>query len=773
MQRQEITGLSSKEAASLLARWGPNSIPEKQLSLIARLGQSLWQPVSWMLEATIVLEVALGEHLEAVIVALLLLFNSVLSVLQEARSENALALLKQRLSLRANVLRDNVWKRLSAAEIVPGDTVSLSLGEIVPADLEILHGDIQLDQSMLTGESATVSIGSGSHAYAGAFVRRGEALGRVIATGPCTYFGRAADLVRIAHAESSEQKAVLAVVRNITVVNGGILAAMTGYAHIIGLPTESVIKLVLTAILASIPVALPATFTLAAALAAQVLVRCGILLTHLQGVHEAASVDTLCSDKTGTLTRNELSVTDVVPLPGRLRSDVLRLAVMASSEDRGDPVDAAIWEAAQAGDLQHKMYRRLSFVPFDPAIKQASADVETCDGRRLRIVKGAYAAIAARARPEPLLSDAAEALQKKGERVLAVAAGEENTLEVVGLIGLGDPPRNDAKTLISELRQLGVRTIMVTGDAPVTVRAVAAEVGLEGPLVAGEGVHDGLRPEDVAVVAGVLPEHKYRLVQSFQRQGHIVGMCGDGVNDAPALRQAQFGVAVSTATDVAKSAASLVLTVPGLTGIVEAIQEGRRVHRRVLSYALNALVKKIEMVPLLALGLVITGHAVLTPILMILLLVAGDFLTMALTTDSAQISRNPARWSVNRITVTALVLGIAKLAFTLGIILAGSRIFSFGVVKLQTLTYLTLALGNQAVVYVVREAGPLWSAPPGRWLIISSAIDGILAIAIAMSGVLSPSLSILTIVTVAIATIGLSFFLDRIKLLLARQLTID
>lgn len=314
---------------------------------------------------------------------------------------------------------------------------------------------------------------------------------------------------------------------------------------------------------------------------------------------------------------------------------------------------------------------------------------------------------------------------------------------------------------------------MVTGDAPATAGAIAAEVGLNGPLIVGADVYDGLRPEDVAVVAGVLPEHKYRLVQSFQRQGHIVGMCGDGVNDAPALRQAQFGVAVSTATDVAKSAASLVLTVPGLTEIIEAIQEGRRVHRRVLSYALNALVKKIEMVPLLALGLVITGHAVLTPILMILLLVAGDFLTMALTTDSAQISRHPARWNVNRITVTALVLGIAKLGFTLSIILVGSRIFAFGFEKLQTLTYLTLALGSQAVVYVVRERGPLWSSEPSRWLFISSAIDGILAITIAVSGSLSPSLSLLTIATVALTTIVFSLFLDRIKLLLARQLTID
>ncbi len=770
---RSTSGLSSGDAAALLAKWGRNAIPEDRVSLAARLMRSLWQPVPWMLETTIVLEIALGEHLEAAIIAMLLIFNSVLGLVQEARSGKALELLKQRLAPTANVRRDGAWKALPAANIVPGDIVNLALGGIVPADATILEGDVLLDQSMLTGESAAVEASPGSLAYAGALVRRGAAVARVTATGKSTYFGRTAELVSIAHSESSEQKAVLAVVRNITVVNGGILAVMTGYSHVIGLPTESVIKLVLTAILASIPVALPATFTLAAAMAAQVLARRGVLLTHLAAVHEAASVDTLCSDKTGTLTRNELAVADVVPAPGRDRAHVLQLAALASSESGGDPVDTAIHAAAPKATVADEEFQRLSFTPFDPGSKQASAVVQMAGGGRLEVIKGAYEAVARRAAVAAGMGASAEVLQSKGQRVLAVAAGEGKALQIVGLIGLGDPPREDAGALISELGDLGVRTVMVTGDAPRTARAVARAVGLDGPLITGEDVRDSLGPDEIAVVAGVLPEHKYRLVQAFQRQGHVVGMCGDGANDAPALRQAQFGVAVSTATDIAKSAASVVLTEPGLGGIVTAIREGRRVHRRVLSYALNAITKKIELVPLLAVGLLLTGQPVLTPILMIVLLVAGDFLTMALTTDEARASPRPARWNVTRITATALVLGLVKLAFTFGVILAGWKAFGLGVDKLQTLVFLTLVLGSQAVVYVVRERGPMWTSMPSRWLLAATAADVGLAVFITTTGLISPALPVGTVAAVSLTAIGLALALDRIKITLARIAPLD
>jgi H+-transporting ATPase len=723
-----------------------------------------------MLEATIVLQLVMGEHLEALIIALLLAFNSILSLAQEGRSEKALELLKQRLAPSALALRDGAWTVLPAAEIVPGDIVKLSLGGIVPADTVLLEGAVLLDQSMLTGESAAVEASAGSKAFAGALVRRGEALAQVTATGARTFYGRAAGLVQIAHAESSEQKAVLGLVRNITVINGGILAAITGYAYALGLPAGSLIQLVLTAILASIPVALPATFTLAAALAAQVLARKGVLLTRLAAVHEAASVDTLCSDKTGTLTRNELDVAAAVPAADLDRKELLRLAAAASSEASGDPVDAAIRAAAVREDAVDGRYLRVSFTPFDPALKQARAVVETPDHRRFPAAKGAFDTIARERDTPSQLRLAAESLEEDGHRVLGVAVGDPPSGRVVGLLGLRDPPREDAGELITQLSQLGVRTVMVTGDAPRTARAIAAEVGLAGPVITGEAIGDDIRSQDIGVVAGVLPEQKFRLVRALQRQGHIVGMCGDGANDAPALRQAQFGVAVASATDIAKSAAAVVLTVSGLAGIVEAIREGRRVHQRVTTYALNAITKKIELVPLLALGLLITGQPVLTPLLMILLLVAGDFLTMALTADHVRGAPRPVGWDEREMTVAALLMGLVKLGFTTSVIGIGRHVFDLDIATLQTLAFVALVFGGQAVVYVVRERSWLWSSPPSTWLLLASAVDVGLAAALAGSGMLMKPLPVPGLMAVALAATAFALVLDILKVRLMRKL---
>ena len=762
-------GLSSAEAAALLQRWGANTVAEQRETLLRRVVASLWQPVPWLLEATIVLELVMGQYLEALIIALLLAFNSILTVVQEHRSGKALDLLKQRLAPSASVRRDARWTQVPAAGLVPGDIVRLALGGIVPADVVLIDGAVLLDQSVLTGESVAVDAHAGDKGYAGALVRRGEALARVTATGARTYFGKTAELVRIAHAQSSEQKAVLRVVRNITAINGVILAAISGYAHLLGLPTGSLLQLIVTAVLASIPVALPATFSLAAALAAQVLARRGVLLTHLEGVHEAASVDTLCADKTGTLTRNELAVVSVLGTSQTDRAEVLRLAAVASSEGGGDPVDDAVRAAAVREGAVDRRYERTSFTPFDPALKRSSATVVVPGRTAMIVMKGAFDSLASASATPQSLREEAEKLERDGQRVLAVVcAPAGQPAAVVGLVGLADPPREDSAPLIRELAGLGVRTIMVTGDAPATARAIAGEVGLSGPLLTGEGVRDGLTPTSVAVVAGVLPEHKYRLVQAFQRQGHVVGMCGDGANDAPALRQAQFGVAVSTATDIAKSAASVVLTEPGLRGIVEVIGEGRRVHQRVVTYALNAITKKIELVPLLALGLIVTGQPILTPLLMILLLVAGDFLTMALTTDRAQPSPRPAAWHLDRLTRTAIVLGVVTLAFTAASIAVGKEVLGYPTGTLQTLTYVTVAFVSQAVLYAVRVPGWLWESSPSPWLLLATLVDVGFAAALAVTGTLMSPLPAGVVLALALATALFALVLTAVKLVLFR-----
>ena len=759
-----LAGLSSQEAARRLAQIGPNAVVEKRVSLLARVARRFWEPVPWMLEAAIILQLAIGERVEALIIALLLVFNVALGVFQEGRANAALAALKSKLALKALVKRDDKWIDAAAADLVPGDVVKLSLGGIVPADLRILDGSVLLDQSMLTGESVPAEIGSEKTAFAGALVRRGAATAVVSATGERTYFGKTAELVRIAHAESGEQKAVLGVVRNLAIFNGAVVVLLVAYAHALAMRVDQVIPLVLTALLASIPVALPATFTLAAALGAQALTRRGVLLTRLSALHEAATVAVLCSDKTGTLTANELQVTAVRPLRDRLgEGGVLALAALASSDAGQDPVDAAIRASAREKPSPRPAMTLIRFTPFDPAAKTAEALVADQAGNEERIVKGAPAAVAALASLDAPAMAELDALTREGYRVLAVAAGPFAAMTPVGLIGLSDPPRPDSKPLLAELLAMGVHTVMVTGDAPATAATVAAGIGLEGAVCPPGAIPDSVAPEDFAVYAGVFPEDKFRLVKAFQRKGHTVGMCGDGANDAPALRQAEMGIAVSTATDVAKSAASMVLTEPGLEGIVTAIKEGRTAFQRILTYTLNALVKKFELVLFLGAGLVMTGHAVLTPMLMALLLITGDFITMSLTTDRATPSPMPDTWHVRNITIAAGILGLFGLIFAVGVLAVGKYRLGLDAGGLQTLAFVTLVFIGQATVYVVRERRHMWHSRPGGWLVLSSCLDIGIASSLALTGTLMAPLPARIVAAALAGAILFSLALDLVK----------
>ena len=597
------SGLSSAEAARRLLNFGPNRVVEERVQPLARVMAHFWAPVPWMLEATIALQVTIGERLEALMIATLLLLNVGLGVFQENRANAALALLKQRLVLKVRVKRDGAWVEAPAADLVPGDIVQASLS-VVPADLRIIAGTVLLDQSMLTGESIPAEAEPGKIAYAGALVRRGEATAEVVATGARTYFGRAAELVRIAHVESSEQQAVLGVVRNLTIVNFAIVIGMVAYAHAIGMSTTRIIPLVLTALLSAVPVALPATFTLAATLGAKALALKGVLLTRLSALHEAAMIDVLCADKTGTLTANELIVSAVLPVKeGWSEEDVLAVAALASSTDGQDPIDAAIRSTAQRQNASHRRLEVLRFTPFDPAVKMAEAVAINGDGGKIHVIKGAPAVVGTIAPMNPETAAKVEVLSAAGSRTLGVACGPPGSPVFIGLIAFGDPPRADSRALLAELEALGVRTVMVTGDAAATAATVARAVGLEGPVCPGK-IPETVGPDEFAVYAGVFPEEKFRLVKAFQQCGHAVGMCGDGANDAPALRQAQMGIAVSTATDVAKAAAGIVLTQPGLGGIVTSIKEGRTAFQRVLTYTLSILVNKCATLVVLGAGLV-------------------------------------------------------------------------------------------------------------------------------------------------------------------------
>ena len=764
-------GLTSDEARLRLQKFGPNAMPDTSVHPFRMALEKFWAPVPWMLEAAIVLEIALGKYVEAAIIALLLVFNAALGLLQESRAQATLAALKSRLALNASVRRDGAWKTLPAAELVPGDLVKLSLGAVVAADVHLTGGEVLLDQSMLTGESVPIEAGAGAQTYAGALVRRGEAEAEVTATGIRTKFGRTAELVRTAHVVSSQQKAVLRVVRNLAAFNGVIIVLLVAYAAFLKMPLAEIVPLILTAVLASIPVALPATFTLAAALGARALAKEGILPTRLSAVDEAATMNVLCSDKTGTLTQNELRVTTVHAMPGFDEAHVLALAALASSDGGQDPVDGAIRSAAADKPVPDAP-RLIKFVPFDPATKMSEASVDGAGGNPNRIVKGACAAVAALAPASPDATSASQELEAKGFRVLAVASGPPDAMQLAGLIALSDPPRKDSSALISELHGLGVRTVMVTGDAPATAAIVAKAVGLDGAVSPPGAIPDEIQPEQFAVFAGVLPEDKFKLVKSFQKGGHTIGMCGDGANDAPALRQAQIGIAVSTATDVAKSAAGMVLTEPGLAGIVAAVKEGRITYQRIMTYTLNSIIKKIVTVLFLVGGLIMTGEAILTPLLMVIVMIAGDFLAMSLTTDNVRPSPMPNSWNIGRLTIAGIVMGVCLLSFCCGALAIGKFHMGLALGPLRTLAFTSLVFGSQAVIYAIRQRRHLWGSRPSIWVVVSSATDILIAATLAVRGIAMTPLPLLTVVETLAAAAAFAVVLDLVKLPLFARLEI-
>ncbi|HEY1933631.1 MAG TPA: HAD-IC family P-type ATPase [Acetobacteraceae bacterium] len=738
-------GLSTAEARRLLAVLGPNAMPDDDASLWRMAIGKFWAPVPWMLELAVVLQLALGEYVQGAVIAVLLVFNGMLGLLQESRAQATLDALKKRLALTASVRRDGTWQTVGAAELVPGDVAKLSLGHVVAADMRLIEGDVLLDQSMLTGESLPIEGSVGQQTYAGALVRRGEAVAVVTATGVRTKFGRTAELVRNARVPSSQQQAVLRVVRNLAVFNAGIVVLQAAYASWIGMSVTEIVPLLLTAILAAIPVALPATFTLASAITARALAQQGVLPTRLSAVDEAATMDVLCADKTGTLTRNELAVSDVRPVGDCDTARVLALAALASSEGGQDPVDMAIRTAADGRAATSLKLTR--FVPFDPALKMSEAEAQDSDGARWRIVKGACVVVFRMAEADPRDAAAADALAAQGNRVLAVAAGPEGAIRLAGLIALSDPPRPESAALISQLRAMGVRTVMLTGDAPTTAATVAAAVGIDRSSVS----------------AGTLPEDKYRIVQQWQQQGHTVGMCGDGANDAPALRQAQIGIAVSTATDVAKSAAGIVLTEPGLGGIVAAVHAGRVTFQRILTYLLRSMTRKLDQMLFLTIGLVMTGHAVLTPMLMVVLMTTGDFLAMSASTDNVRPSPRPNAWRIDNVTLAGSVLASCNLAFCSSVLAIGTFWLRLGTGSLQTLAAVTLVFSGQAVMYTVRERERIWSSRPSTWLMASSVIDVSIIAGLATFGILMTALPMPLVLTVLAAAVIFAFLLDSVK----------
>ena len=756
------TGLTSAEAQKRLAEFGPNAVEEKKQHTWLLFLHKFWAPVPWMLEVTLVLEGILGKWPEAIIIALLLLFNAVLGFSQERKAQGALTLLKQKLRITARACRDGQWCSLPAADLVPGDMVHVRVGDIVPADLTLSDGQILIDQSALTGESMPVDRSAGTDIYSASIVRRGEASGTVTATGTKSYFGKTAELVRGAGSKSHLEALVLSIVRYLIIMDGFLVVAILAYATWTGMPLKEIIPFALILLVASVPVALPATFTLATAMASLNLAHRGVLVTRLAAIEEAAAMSDLCSDKTGTLTQNRLTLQALTSWEGVGDPELLSMASIASDAATQDPIDMAIIDAAKAQDATH--YERASFVPFDPSNKRSEATFSR-EGVSWRVMKGAPQIIAPLAEGSVDWSAATESLAKRGARVLAVIAGPEGHLRFMGLVGLADPIRPDALNVLEKLHDLGITVRMVTGDSTATAETVATELGIQGKVCDRSDIH-----EDCAVYAGVFPEDKFHLVQGLQKQGKVVGMTGDGVNDAPALKQAEVGVAVESATDVAKAAASLVLTTPGLAGVADAVETGRRVYQRMLTYTLNKIVKVFQVALFLSLGLLIFHNFVVTPLLVLLLLFANDFVTMSLASDRVRSSPKPDRWNVRTLAFSSLVVAGAWLVYIFAVYLIGHAM-QLSYPTLQTLDFLGLVFSGLANVILVRERGHLWASRPGNFLLWASMADIVVVSLLARMGWLMSPLPLSITAILLGATALYTLLLDQIKVPLLRHLT--
>ena len=753
-------GLTEAEAAERLARFGPNALGTERRHLLRKLVSKLTGPVPYLLEAAIVLELAAGKVTEAIIVGALVVFNGVLSFVQEGRAANALSLLRSRLAVRARVRRDGRWEVIDAERLVPGDVVHVRVGDIVPADLAVSSGSVSVDQSVLTGESADVEVTAGGACYSGSIVHRGEATGEVTATGSRTYFGHTAQLVRTAKTATHLEETIFKIVWALLALDGALVVAIIAYGIATHLAASELLPFVLILVVATVPVALPATFTLATSVGALELVRAGVLVTHLSAIEEAAAMDLLCTDKTGTITENRLSVVALHPFGGHTDAEVLSLAAAASDEATQDPIDLAVLQAA--GDAPAPGARR-DFVPFDPSTKRSEATLEV-GGRQVRVMKGTPAVVAALAHtPPPDLTGAVTALASGGARVLAVAAGAEQ-LEVIGLLALGDPVRADSAALVKHLGDLGVRVVMVTGDAAPTALAVAREVGIGERVGSVEDLRARKSAEiDFDLVAGVLPEDKLSLVERGQRSGHVMGMTGDGVNDAPALKRAEVGIAVSSATDVAKGAASLVLTDEGLSNVVAAVETGRRVYQRMLTYTLNKIAKTFQVSLFLGLGLLATGAFVTTPRLVLLLLFANDFVTMSLATDRVGFSSRPDRWQVPALSLAALAVAVPWLAFAFGTFLVGRHVLGLDLSATQTLVFVMLVATGQATIYLVRERRHLWASRPSWWMLGATVADLAVVTVFAARGILMAAVPLVDVGVLLAAVVAATAVLDLAK----------
>ena len=745
------TGLTGAEVDVRRKAHGYNEVAEKKEHPVLRFLAKFWGLSAWMLELIMVLSAVLHKYSDLTVVSALLIVNAVLSFAQERRAAGVVETLRKRLQVSARVRRDAKWQVIPARELVPGDIIRVRPGDIIPADTKLLSGELSVDQSALTGESKDASKAPGDVLSSGSIVRRGEGNGVVMLTGAQTYFGRTTELVQKARPKLHIEEVVAKVVRWLFVIVGSLLSVVAVLSLMRGTPLIEMVSLLLVLLMSAVPVALPVMFTVSMAVGSAELAKRGVLVTRLSAAEDAATMDVLCVDKTGTITMNQLAVTGLIPLGQSKDSDVLFAGALASEEANQDPIDTAFLTAARERHIFDGLpaVKPVSFKPFDAKNRRTEAIVEQ-NGQRFQVMKGAVRTIAETCGLKPPEIDALEARISesagKGYRTLAIARGPETGIPgLVGLVTLYDPPRPDAKQLITELRGLGVAVKMLTGDALPVAREIAQGVGLPNILRVADLKASSAKAwnEAVDLLAGadgfaeVYPEDKYIVVQHLQAGGHVTGMTGDGINDAPALRQAEVGIAVSSATDVAKGAASVVLTEPELTNILALVEQGRTIYQRVLTWVVNKISRTILKAAFVSIAFVFTGKFVVSAFAMLLLTFMTDFAKVALATDHVRPSKKPETWNIGGFVVVAAVLGVAMVAESLLLLSIGWTRFGLATHDnaLYTFSFLTLLYLAVFSIVSARERRWFWSTMPSKILMAALAADALTGSILTMVGI--------------------------------------
>ncbi len=741
-------GLTSTEAENRLKIYGSNEVPEKKQSSLLKFLSNFWGPIPWMIEIAAILSFFIQHWDDFFVILLMLMINAVVRFWEEYKADNAVELLKEKLALHAKVMRDNKWLDVEAKFLVPGDVIRIKLGDIIPADIKLFEGQfLNLDESALTGESLPVNKGKSDVAYEGAIVKKGEMNGIVIGTGVNTFFGKTTSLVSEAKTRSHFQKAVVKIGNYLIILAVSLVVLVFIVGILRGQDFFELLQFALVLVIAAIPVALPAVLMVSMAVGAADLAKKKAIAKRLLSIEELASMDILCSDKTGTITENKISIGEIVPFENYTPEEVILYGVLASREEDKDPIDDAFFSKFKEFNGDASGYKLLSFTPFDPVIKRTEAMVEK-DGAIIDVSKGAIQTILGLISNKDHVAQRVEEKGKlfasQGYRALGVAKkGSDNEWHYVGLIALFDPPRQDSAEVINTAKSMCVDVKMVTGDHVAIAKEMALKLGMGTEFVTATTLLENSEQECVKLAecangfAEVYPEHKYKIVEDLQNKGHVIGMTGDGVNDAPALKKADVGIAVSNATDVAKSAADIVLTEPGLSVIIGATVESRRIFERMKSYATYRIAETVRVLIFLVLAILLFNFYPITAIMIVILALLNDLPIMTIAFDNANPSPFPARWKMRNVLIAATELGVIGVFFSFLIFVIGRNILLLDLATLQTLIFLKLAIGGHMTIYLTRtEEHHFWQRPyPSKILFITCESTQVVATVFAAMGI--------------------------------------